>query len=90
MPQKTKTQLRDELDQAKKALAEVQAENQAEVTTARESERKLQESEQHLKQEVAELRRRSTESERELNEATAELSIAQDKVDDLEASLREA
>ena len=42
-----------------------------------------------LKQEVAELRRRATELERELNEATAELSIAQDKVDGLEASLRE-
>ena len=39
---------------------------------------------------MAELRRRATESERELNEATAELSIAQDKVEDLEASLHEA
>ena len=39
---------------------------------------------------MAELRRRATESERGLNEATAELSIAQDKVDNLEASLREA
>ena len=58
--------------------------------TTRESERKLQESERRLKQEVAELRRRATGSERELNEATAELSIAQDKVDDLGASLREA
>ena len=90
MPQKTKTQLRDELEQAKKELAEVQAKTQAEVTSARESERKLQESERCLKQEVAELRRRATESERELNEATVELSIAQDKVEDLEASLREA
>ena len=90
MPQKTQTQLRDELDQAKKELAEVQAKTQAEVTAARESERKLQELERRLKQEVAELCRRTTESERELNEATAELSIAQDKVDDLEASLREA
>ena len=46
--------------------------------------------ERRLKQEVAELRRRATELERELNEVTAELSIAQDKVDGLEASLREA
>ena len=37
-----------------------------------------------------ELHRCTTELERELNEATAVLSIAQDKVDDLEASLREA
>ena len=44
----------------------------------------------HLKQEVAELRQHATESEKELNEATAKLSIAQDKVDGLEASLREA
>ena len=90
MPQKTKTQLRDELQQAKKELGEVQAKTQAEVTAARESERKLQELERGLKQELAELRRRATESERELNEATAELSIAQDKVEDLEDSLHEA
>ena len=44
----------------------------------------------HLKQEVAELCQHATESEKELNEATAKLSIAQDKVDGLEASLREA
>ena len=44
MSQKTKTQLRDELEQAKE-LAEVQAKTQAEVTAARESEQKLQESE---------------------------------------------
>ena len=43
-----------------------------------------------LKQEVPELRRHDTESEKELNEATADLSVAQDKVDGLEASLREA
>ena len=46
MPQKTKTQLKDELEQATKDLAEVQAKTQAEVTAARES---VQESEQHLK-----------------------------------------
>ena len=84
----TKTQLRDELQQAKE-LAEVQAKTKAEVTAVRESKRKLQEFERHLKQ-VAELHRCATESERELNEATAELSFAQDKVEDLEASLREA
>ena len=56
MPQKTKTQLRDELEQAKKELAEVQAKTQAEVTAARESEWKLQELEQGLKHEVAETR----------------------------------
>ena len=90
MPQKTKTQLRDKLEQAKKELAEVQVKTQAEVTTARESKRKLQESERCLKQDLAELRRCATELERELNEATAKLSIAQDKVDDLKVSLREA
>ena len=37
-----------------------------------------------------ELHQCATDSERELNEATAELSIAQDKVEDLEASLCEA
>ena len=56
MLQKTKTQLRDELEQAKKELTEVQVKTQAEVTAARESEWKLQESERCLKQEVAELR----------------------------------
>ena len=89
MPQKTKTQLRDELEQAKKELVEVQAKTRAEMAAAKETERKLQESERQLKQEMAELRRRATDSERELNEATAELSIAQDKVEDLEASLCE-
>ena len=39
---------------------------------------------------MAELHRCATESERELNEAIAELSIAQDKVENLEASLLEA
>ena len=42
MPQKTKTQLKDKLEQAKKELAEVQVKTQAEVTAARASERKLQ------------------------------------------------
>ena len=60
------------------------------MAAARESKQKLQESERHLKQEVAELRRRTIESERELNEASVKLSIAQDEVDDLEASLCEA
>ena len=79
MPQKTKTQLRDEHEQAsKKELAEVQAKTQDEVTAVRESEWKLQELERCLKQEMAELCRHATESEKELDEATAELSIAQD------------
>jgi len=38
---------------------------------------------------MAELHQHATESERELNEATAELSIAQDKVENLKASLHE-
>ena len=39
---------------------------------------------------MAELCQHAMDSERELNEATDELSIAQDKVEDLEASLCEA
>ena len=70
MPQKTKTQLRDELEQ------EVQAKTRAEMAAAKETEWKLQESERQLKQEMAELRRCATDSERELNEETGELSIA--------------
>ena len=53
MPQKTKTQLRDKLEQAEE-LADVQAKTQAEMA-AGETEWKLQESEQRLKQEIAEL-----------------------------------
>ena len=51
MPPKTKTQLRDELEQAKRELAEVQAKTQAEVKAARE---KLQETERRLKRELEE------------------------------------
>ena len=50
MPQKTKTQLRDELEQAKKELVEVQAKTRAEMAAAKETERKLQESERQLMQ----------------------------------------
>ena len=45
MLQKTKTQLRDKLEQAKKELAEVQAKTRAEMAAVKETERKLQESE---------------------------------------------
>ena len=55
MLQKTKTQLKDKLEQAKKELAEVQVKTQAEVTASRASKQKLQESERRLKQGVAEL-----------------------------------
>ena len=56
MPQKTKTQLRDKLEQAKMELVEVQAKTQAEMAAAKETERNLQESERRLKQGMAELR----------------------------------
>ena len=55
MLQKTKTQLKDKLEQARKELAEVQVKTQAEVTASRASKQKLQESERRLKQDVAEL-----------------------------------
>ena len=69
---------------------EVQAKTQTEMVAAKETEQKLQESEQQLKQEMVELRQCTTDSERKLNEATVELFIAQDKVEDLKASLCEA
>ena len=43
MPHKTKTQLRNELEQAKKELDEVQAKTQAEMVAVKETERKLKE-----------------------------------------------
>ena len=61
MPPKTKTQLKDELEQARRELAEVQAKTQAEVKAARE---KLQETERRLKRELEETRQRAMESER--------------------------
>jgi len=87
MPPKTKTQLKDELEQARRELAEVQAKTQAEAKAARE---KLQETERQLKRELEETRQRAMESERELDEAITELSLEQDKVESLQASLREA
>jgi len=87
MPPKTKTQLKDELEQAKRELAEVQAKTQAEVKAVRE---KLHETERRLKRELEETRQRAMESERELDEAITELSLERDKVESLQASLREA
>ena len=84
MPQKTKAQLREELEAAKQELAEVRAE----LGALRESERRLKKSEEQLKEDVEELRRQAAESDRELTEAMVELSLAQDKVESLEGSLR--
>jgi chromosome segregation ATPase len=86
MPQKTKAQLREELEEARRELADVRANHAAELATLRESERRLKESEAQLQGDVEELRRRAAESDRELTEVMVELSLAQDKVEKLEGS----
>ena len=86
MPQKTKAQLREELEEAKRELADARADHAAELAALRESERRLKESEAQLQEDVEELRRRVAESDRELTEAMVELSLAQDKVEKLEGS----
>ena len=90
MPPKTKSQLKDELEQIRRGLAEAKAKLEEEIAEAvAAAEEKARESDKKLKKELQTARRECDEAKRELTEATEELAAARDKIGELESRLEE-
>ena len=90
MPPKTKTQLKEELEQARRELAEAKARIETEAAEASSAaEERAREAKRELTKELQSTRRERDEVKRDLTEATEELATAQEKIRELELRLEE-
>ena len=90
MPPKTKTQLKEELEQARRELAEAKARIETEAAEASSAaEERARETKRELTKELQSTRRERDEVKRDLTEATEELATAQEKIRELELRLEE-